>query len=397
MRGLLAGFSIAALLPSIAKAHAQENHFTITPYGTVTLNGVYDDVKTTSADVPYLVAPAGSGSLVLTARQSRAGVSAGYTFPDLSWAKQVGGDAEIDFYGGSIGQGLASYFPLPRLRLAYAYLSFGSIRVVAGQDWVIFAPLNPESALHFAVAGFATAGNLWAREPQIRLEGSHVRGHWGVAWAAGVFDDAETSPNATDQTTVSSVKTAQPGELSELPAVEARVALLRDVLGRQGALGLSGQAGLRRWSLPSGTVDTDSWGAALDLTLPLGSMVTLEAEGFTGEDLAAFMGGVNQGVAVATVNGVITAVDGIHSKGGWAQVIFRPSGKWTLALGPGIDSPSAADHPATTENLAVYAMVAFEIVRGFTATAEYNYLRTSYADGTSPAATVAALSVQYTF
>jgi hypothetical protein len=395
-----------ALVGAQALADELQGTTTVTPYGLVTTNGVYSDVATNNADNPQLLPAAGTGSTALSARQSRLGLKAARTFGEGE-LKAVGGTVELDFYGATVGQGLGAFFPLPRLRLAYASAQFGwgNLKLVAGQDWVTFAPLNPESSLHVAVPGFAQAGNLWARAPQIRLEGS-TSGAWSAHWSVAVLDDAETDPKATDQTTVSSVRLPQAGEHTKLPAGEARLALEGTLFDRPLAVGVSGHIAQREWILASGNVDTASWGAAVDLVLPLGRMLSLKAEGFVGEDLASFMGGVNQGVRLTTTAGAITGVSPVHSMGGWAQLVAKPLDNLTIAAGPGVDSPQRGDLPAVggalkyspiTSNLAVYASANYELSKGFLLGVEYNYMHTEYLSGATPTGTVVALNAQYAF
>ncbi|MHB1845580.1 MAG: hypothetical protein ACYCWW_12190 [Deltaproteobacteria bacterium] len=282
----------------------------VAPYGVLALNGVFEDVAVNNADNPQIVSPGGAGGMVLSARSTRLGLRVNPPLPGANTAVKVSGLAEIDFNGGMIGQGVGAYFPLPRLRLAYASVGSASLRLVAGQDWAIFAPLNPESELHFSIPGFSMAGNLWAREPQIRLEG--VQGK--LAWAIAALDSAETDPTVASQTIVSAARAAQPGEASDLPAFEARLALQGTLFDRPASIGLSGHYARRHWSDLGPPITTESWVAALDLACPLGAFAKLAEEAYSGQDLAAFFGGIDQGVSVGP-----RSVTPIHSQGGWAS------------------------------------------------------------------------------
>ena len=57
-----------------------------------------------------------------------------------------------------------------RLRLANARLDWTKGSLVVGQDWMIFAPVNPVSLSSAGIPLFAAGGNPWSRLPQARGE-----------------------------------------------------------------------------------------------------------------------------------------------------------------------------------------------------------------------------------
>jgi len=57
-----------------------------------------------------------------------------------------------------------------RLRLAFGRLDWKHVAFEAGQDWSVFAPLNPTSLAAYAIPEFSESGNPWIRLPQIRAE-----------------------------------------------------------------------------------------------------------------------------------------------------------------------------------------------------------------------------------
>src|SRR5207248_2535858 len=59
---------------------------------------------------------------------------------------------------------------LIRLRLAYGRMDWKNFSLEAGQDWSVFAPLNPTTLAEFAIPGMSASGNPWIRMPQIRGE-----------------------------------------------------------------------------------------------------------------------------------------------------------------------------------------------------------------------------------
>src|SRR5207302_10930402 len=139
---------------------------------------------------------------------------------------------------GFLGQGLGYFFPAPRLRLATATVEWSSVRLSFGQDWSVLAPLNPDSALHTAVPGFATSGNLWARVPQLRLDGvvgfggPATKHTWRFIWAAAFVAEVQADAIPPPQNAFSNVRIAQGGETSLSPAGEARLALAHELFGK---------------------------------------------------------------------------------------------------------------------------------------------------------------------
>jgi hypothetical protein len=82
----------------------------------------------------------------------------------------------------------------------------------------------------------------------------------------------------------------------------------------------------------------DSWGVALDYTLPLGKKFALTGEFFEGRALGIFS--VNAGQAILPVG--TPGEHGVESRGGWAQAQFNVNPKWQVNLGYGIDIANMA-------------------------------------------------------
>jgi len=77
----------------------------------------------------------------------------------------------------------------------------------------------------------------------------------------------------------------------------------------------------------------DSWGVAVDYSLPVTSRFTLSGEAFTGRALGIFS--VNAGQAILPVGTV--GEHGVLSYGGWTQAQFNVNPKWQVNLAYGID------------------------------------------------------------
>jgi hypothetical protein len=139
-------------------------------YGTLLFNAFFNDQATNNIDIPLFASPKASGpteNFGATARQTRVGVS-------YSGLKAGGADLsaklEVDFLGGEPAFTNGINMDLVRLRLAYGRMDWTHFSLEAGQDWTIFAPLNPTSLAEFAIPSLSASGNLWIRTPQLRVE-----------------------------------------------------------------------------------------------------------------------------------------------------------------------------------------------------------------------------------
>jgi hypothetical protein len=314
----------------------------VTPYGVVYFNGFHNSGGTNNQDVP-LWAVAGTGDTSATARQSRFGLRV--SVPTVLGAKAAA-TVEADFFGGFPSIGTGENFGQVRLRLAHLRLDWKNTSVVIGQDWMVFAPLSPNSLACAAIPLFAAAGNPWARLPQVRLE---------ERFGSGLFQAAVLAPQSGD---FNSAFLAQPnsGALSEVPYVQGRLAFTTKNAfgsGKPGAIGISGHYGQSEVTPTGGTPkDLDSTGGALDLNLPLGKYVVLSGEAFVGENIAGFQAAVFQGINpdAVTSSALAGTPEGIGTKGGWAQLGVTPgASKVSLLAAYGIDDPDDADLVSATK------------------------------------------------
>ena len=248
---------------------------------------------------------------------------------------------EGDFFGGYPAVGIGDNMGVFRLRLANARLDWAKGSLVAGQDWMIFAPVNPQSLSSAGIPLFAAGGNLWSRLPQVRGEWKTKR----VLLQGGIL-----APQTGD---FNSAFFYQPGSgaLSETPFVQGRAALTLANFAESkkvATIGVSGHWGQSRVLTP---VDRtlDSNGVALDFVLPFGSLLTVQGEAFTGTNLGGFQGGVFQGLVIdgAVVGPAGTPVlDGpraLDTAGGWVQVLVALTKTVTVHGGFGTDDPDDAD------------------------------------------------------
>jgi hypothetical protein len=332
---LLAARAAAGPTPTpVPAASPEPPAVKVTPYGTLYLNGFANGEAVNNQDVPLWVV-GGPGDVSATARQTRFGLRA--SVPPVFGAK-ASAVIEADFFGGFPAIGTGENFGQVRLRLALARLEWERTALVLGQDWMVFAPVNPTSLASAAIPLFAAGGNPWARIPQVRLER-----RLGPVLAQA----AALAPQSGD---FNSQFLAQPnsGALSEQPYLQGRLAVTSASWlgwGKPGAVGVSGHYGQSRIVAASRPPqDLTSKGIAADVSVPLGRHASLSGEAYAGENLAGLQAGVFQGLNPDAAGGPRA----IASKGGWAQLAVAPAG-WRVSASAayGIDDPDDDDLQST--------------------------------------------------
>jgi hypothetical protein len=319
----------AAPKPTVPPAPAPSERPAVSLYGTVLMNAFYNTAPTNIQDVPLFASKQGSDPLGgdknfgMTARQTRLGLR--FQQPNVAGAK-LSGQFEFDLFGGKTPFGNGMDMDIFRLRLAYGRLDWKHVAIEAGQDWALFAPLNPTSLAAFGIPEFSASGNPWIRLPQVRAEFSNG----GLLWQIAALD-----PNMGDYPTATFSSSRQPGigERGRMPALESRVAFTKS----KATVGLSGHYA-RGKNTPA---PVDSWGIALDYSIPLSRYVILSGEAFEGRALGIFS--VTSGEAIGAPG--TPGAHGVESRGGWSQLQFNPTRQWQLNLAYGLEIPNAAQLP----------------------------------------------------
>ena len=308
----------------------------VTVYGTILLNSFYNSGATNIQDVPLLAPKAGGDTpqnFGMTVRQSRLGLR--FQGGEIAGAR-FSGQAEVDFFGGKAALPNGINMDIVRLRLAYGRLDWQNFSLVAGQDWSIFAPLNPASLSGFAIPDFAGSGNPWIRAPQIRAEFRRKLG----ADRSFQWQIAATDPNAGDYPpTFQTTRTPGIGERRQMPAIQTRLVYSAKLAGKNAAVGLSSHynRGENTGNIGNLTVNrsVDSWGVAADYLLPLHQRFTITGELFEGRALGVFSASIGQSVLPVGTPGE----HGVHTRGGGIQAPFKLASRWQTNFGYGVDLP----------------------------------------------------------
>ena len=292
--------------------------------GLVLVNGFFNNAPVNNSDVPYFVlpdtAPAGSGGG--TIRQTRVGVFV--TDPSVLRGSFTG-EIDADFFGGQEPSAGGRTFPLVRLRRAVGTVAWSHSQVLFGQEGPLVAERSPRSLAAVGIPDFAGAGNLWFWIPQVRVTaeaGYTLR----LALQLAALAPTEGRPQSD-----SLITRPDSAERSRRPYLEGRVRLAWGPTDDPSELAIGGHVG---W-LARGDTLLKSQAATIDARIKLGPL-ELIAEAFTGQALAGLGGGgINQNL------GPLSAP--VRTKGGWAQLNFKPVHVLTLGGGCGLDDPNDDD------------------------------------------------------
>lgn len=343
-------------------------------YGRVLLNVSVADSVEIGQDVPLWPLPGGvpvtfpDGSrlpaghvhdTIFTARQSVFGFKfSPANSGDDRWTPT--GVVEFDFFGTRPVDSLqpqGRVFNEPRLRKAYFQLSKGGYKVVAGQDDMIISPLDPISLSHVGIPLGATAGNLWARLPQVRLDLSHSFGETTTLVQIGVLRPLFADPKLNDLPAVGSAVDSSFsgfGERASAPFYQTRLAVSHPLSGSTATVGVGGHFGSEA---VGANRNVHSWALAVDGSIPIFPRLTFRGEGFLGSNLVPFQGGILQGVVVipnASPNqNTFRQIHPLAGAGGWWELTLRATAdnRNNFYVGGSVDNPRTRQlNPGSTRS-----------------------------------------------
>ena len=329
-----------AASPSIVSAASSIiSDFKFKPYGFVKLDAAYDDSRMYPSSgnfalyVPTEQTKHNDNSFAMTARQTQLGL---YILAPETYSWVAKGRLEIDFYGDATQhENKANVL----LRQANVELTKGNFSIIAGQTNDLISPLTPNT-LNYTV-GWA-AGNIGYRRPQLRFTYTHpfnknnkLISALAIARTSGtVNEDFDIDDNKND------------GDDAGFPTVQGRLAYATKLFaGKDSVFGISGHYGEEEieWSVKDPPVHhkrMNSWSLNGDFEVPLTSCLSLKGEGFVGENLDDYFGGILQGINNDKDQKQYTSI--IKSIGGWTQLTYQYN-KWKYNVGAGIDDPRNRD------------------------------------------------------
>jgi hypothetical protein len=292
-------------------------------FGRVLANGFFNSDSVNNSDVPQFAAPSGGrkqGGVGGAIRQTSLGVRV--DVPRVLGAT-FNGELHTDFFGGQQPSVGGRHFPILRIRTARGILTWSRGEVLFGQEVPLIAGLNPVSVASFGTSEFASAGNLWLWLPQLR-------GTWVLFAPAGLaIQGAVLAPTTGDP--VGTFDTGlDPAERSNRPYLQARV---RAQWGAEDSRGEVGVGVHRGWVRRADGSLVTSKAIAADAKVPLGTWLELRGEAYSGQALRGLGGG---GVG----QNLTTTGAPIEDRGGWAQLVVKPSTLVDLSGGCGIGDPN---------------------------------------------------------
>jgi len=331
----------ALLLPAPLAASAAQT--TTDLRVTVLMNGFSTDARVNNSDVPQFVLPTdpadplGEGALGGTIRQTRATLTARMDAVEALGGAAVDGELDVDFFGGQQPSTGGRTFPLPRIRRAFAVVAWPSLELLVGQESPPIAMVSPSSLASVGFPGFASAGNLWLWLPQVRVTGlvPLTRAAEGGPPLELGIEAAALAPTSGEPQDPFTTRPDR-AERSRRPYLQGRVLARWGEGDEAGEVGVGGHLG---WLALAGGERATSKALAASALLPVGRMLELRAEAFTGEALAGLGGG---GIGQSLGPGDVP----VRTRGGWVQLNVRPAAGFELGASAGMDDPEDEDLPA---------------------------------------------------
>jgi hypothetical protein len=350
----------------------KKGDFTITPYGILWGNMVYESERSTYGDYTmYVNSPQdingsyGDPTFHVDGRNTRLGIDV--LGPKIGcWnCAQTGGKVEVDFQNSPTG--LENKGAL-LLRHAYVEAKNEEFRLLAGQTWDVVSPLFPTSVLYSV---YWDAGNIGYRRAQFRGERYLAFSDTMLLTLQGSINGnviADTAPAGAflDQT--------------GWPVIEGRAALTFGPRGKGDlpvTMGVSSHVGEQRCSfttIPAAhNLSARTWSLNGDLKMPFNECWGVQGEVFMGENLSAFLGGIGQGYN-------FTQRESIYSRGGWIELYHYITPQWHSHVGYCIDDPLDREIPTggRTYNQAIFGNLIYDVTKQFSLGLEVGSWRTLY-------------------
>jgi hypothetical protein len=321
--------------------------------------------------------------------------------PDIAGA-HTSADLSLDFAGGFPETANGSLLGNARIRTGTIRLDWAKTSIVAGQDQMFFAPLNPTSLASLAVPALSYSGNLWGWTPQVRIEHRvALSDRSSLLIQGGILQSVSGEITESEYE-----REPSRGEQSGQPAYAARIAWSQRLFGQKITGGVGGYYGRQSWGLGR---RIDGWTGTADLLMPLGKRFEFSGEFYRGRAVGGFGGGIGQDVLW---NGALddagTTVHGLDSMGGWAQLKFKPAPKFEVNGAFGNDSPFSSElrvfggNPIysgllLSKNASYFVNFIYQPRSDVVFSTEYRYLKSFVLDSSPNVANIINFNLGYIF
>ena len=342
-------------------------YFDVRVFGALKADVLLNTARPISPGTPYLLFPKSPQGLDETtfdthARQTTLG--AVLTGPQIGdW--QTGGTLLAMFYNDNVLADQYGFLPL----LAWGELKNEDWRFAAGLQFDVFNPGLPTVLPFAGLSGSGNSGNAF--RGQVRLE-RFFNPSEEVQWT---IQTALSEPIASTIDPLFRLLSEDNG----WPNAELRVAL---GLGAPGSdqlrpleFGVSGVAGQLRSTppAPGNRVVADVWGVGTDLRWKINEFFGVAGEGYVGQTLGTYSGGVLQ-----TVN--IDTLEGIRSAGGWLEMFVYWNPCLHSHVGYGVDDPVDRDVSLTgpVRNETIFCNLLWDVTQSVRFGFEFTWRETAY-------------------
>jgi hypothetical protein len=330
-------YTLEQLQGEMKKLLWTKGDYKIVPYGILWGSTAYETERTFTGDYTFYVLPDRpntENAFHADARSTRFGIDvSGPSIPFFNCATS-GGKLEFDFQRLIDTENKAGVL----LRHAYLEVKDEEFRLLFGQTWDVISPLNPAMLMYSIGWG---AGNIGYRRAQIRGERYFALSDTTLLTLQGSANVDITNDTATGMV----------GDHSGWPVLEGRAAT---TFGPRGPgctpmeFGVSSHIGEQIFNFaapfpnPVTGLARATWSLNADYRIPITQRFGVQGEFFMGQNLAAYLGGILQGIDVGTPANPGTR-DGIFSRGGWFDVWYDWTPRLHSHAGYSIDDPLDRD------------------------------------------------------
>ncbi|MBF0545001.1 MAG: hypothetical protein HQM08_11230 [Candidatus Riflebacteria bacterium] len=375
------------------------------PYGYVKLDAIFDDSTAYPGNIGLYIPSEGvkkdDGKFYLTVNQTRLGVN----IPSFQEGKaKVSGRLEYDFYGAYPNSVAPENKSEVMLRHAYVNLEWPDqdFSILGGQTWDVISPLNPNTLNY---GPMLDSGNIGYRRPQLRLSKgfkASSNSKWTLQMAA---------VRTLGKSDVFLAGTGDAGIDAGSPTFQSRVAYSFPTYSKaaKAEIGIYGHSGAEEYDyLANGdNKKVFSRSTGFDVKVPLSKQFTIQGEGYSGQNLDTYYGGIGQGILVSTMgknsgtiysainvasgtsaNTDFLGVQALKSHGGWMELNFGPFKRWQWNVGFAMEKMDDDNLPgsARSKNDSRWINTFYDLNEATQVCLEFAHCTTSYkslADGTN--------------
>jgi hypothetical protein len=374
-------FTLDEIKAEMKKLVWTKGDFTITPYGILWANVVWETSRSVNGDyVLYVARPRVNTNeqFHLDGRSTRLGFDVLGPHVSFFGDAQTGGKVEIDFQRNIDTENRAGLL----LRHAYIEVKSEEYRLLAGQTWDVISPLYP-GVLFYSVGW--DGGNIGYRRAQARAERYFALSDSLLVTAQGSLNTdiiSDVSP------TTGPYANGFTGDHAGWPVLEGRIAT---TLGQRGPgcrpieVGVSGHIGetIFDFKSPPYTAAVTgaprrTWSLNVDIRVPITSRFGVQGELWTGENLATYFGGIGQGVDVLGPDlGHQPSLNTIRSRGAWVDGWYDWTDRLHSHVGYSIDDPIDSDVTSgRIYNAFIFANLSYDVTSKFFIGFEFTSWRT---------------------